>query len=208
MNNLFDTKDLLTVATVDKAVIGTKGFFGDNLVNLIEDVRQGKVETLTDVTPDATYCFESNNDLHYVFFLPADKVKNKEPGYRPIKTIDELFRFLTPDFEIRHNEKSNRYKKVETLLRRKITIRRKDNFIKVMVITDIYFYDNDDNDNIYLNGDPLKYLFCKYEILRNGEWQPFGIKVEEQDSERSKDKDVDTSLSDYMDKRIKEVSEE
>ena len=39
-------------------------------------------------------------------------------------------------------------------------------------------------------------------------WQPFGIKVEEQDSERGKDKDVDTSLSDYMDKRIKEISEE
>lgn len=34
------------------------------------------------------------------------------------------------------------------------------------------------------------------------------IKVEEQDSERSNDKDVDTSLSDYMDKRIKEISEE
>ena len=42
----------------------------------------------------------------------------------------------------------------------------------------------------------IKYLFCKYEI------------VEEQDSERNKDKDVDTSLSDYMDKRIKEISEE
>ena len=54
----------------------------------------------------------------------------------------------------------------------------------------------------------IKYLFCKYEILRKGEWQPFGIKVEEQDSERNKDKDVDTSLSDYMDKRIKEISEE
>ena len=50
----------------------------------------------------------------------------------------------------------------------------------------------------------IKYLFCKYEILRNGEWQPFGIKVEEQDSERNKD----NYLSDYMDKRIKEISEE
>ena len=209
MDKLFDSKDILTVATADQAVVGTKGYFGDNLVNLIADVRQGKVETLTDVTPDVTYCFESNNDLHYIFFLPADRVKNKVKVYRPIKTIDELFRFLTPDFEIRNNEKSNRYKKVETLLRRKITIRRKeDNFIKVMVITDIYFYDNDDNNDIYLNGDLLKYLFCKYEILRNGEWQPFGIKVEEQDSERGKDKDVDTSLSDYMDKRIVEIAKD
>lgn len=58
------------------------------------------------------------------------------------------------------------------------------------------------------NGDLLKYLFCKYKILKKGEWQPFGIKVEEQDSERNKDKDVDNYLSDYMDKRIKEISEE
>ena len=50
----------------------------------------------------------------------------------------------------------------------------------------------------------IKYLFCKYEILKKGEWQPFGIKVEEQDSERNKD----NYLSDYMDKRIKEISEE
>lgn len=50
----------------------------------------------------------------------------------------------------------------------------------------------------------IKYLFCKYEILKKGEWQPFGIKVEEQNSERNKD----NYLSDYMDKRIKEISEE
>lgn len=55
----------------------------------------------------------------------------------------------------------------------------------------------------------FKELFNQWEWLSNrNEWQPFGIKVEEQDSERSKDKDVDTSLSDYMDKRIKEISKE
>lgn len=96
MTDLFDTKDLLTVATVEQAEVGTKGYFGDNLSNLIERVRQGKVETLTDVIPDVTYCFESNNDLHYVFFLPSGKVKEKvkEPVYRPFYNLDELFDFF------------------------------------------------------------------------------------------------------------------
>ena len=211
MTKLFNIEDILTILTTDKAKIGDKGYFGDTLKDIETSVEHGEVYPLVwiDRKNLSVYSFKNNFfEDHFALFLPADKVK-KEPTYRPLKNIDELFRFLTPDFEIRNNEKSNRYKKVETLLRRKITIRRKeDNFIKVMVITDICFYDNDDNNDIYLNGDLLKYLFCKYEILRNGEWQPFGIKVEEQDSERGKDKDVDTSLSDYMDKRIKEISEE
>lgn len=98
MTDLFNTKDLLTVATVEQAEINTKGYFGDNLSDLIEKVRLGKVETLTDVMPNDAYCFECNynDDSYYIFFLPEDKVKKKvkEPVYRPIKTIDELFNFL------------------------------------------------------------------------------------------------------------------
>lgn len=212
MSDLFNKEDILTVLTTDKAKIGDYGYFGDSLQEIEDSVGRGVTYPLVHIYNDnlSTYPFKSNfYEGCFALFLPANKVKKKEPTYRALRTIDELFRFLTPDFEIRNNEKSNRYKKVETLLRRKITIRRKeDNFIKVMIITDIYFYDNDDNNDIYLNGDLLNYLFCKYEILRNGEWQPFGIKVEEQDSERSKNKEADTSLSDYMDKRIQEISEE
>ena len=42
MTELFDVKDLLTVATADQAEINTKGYFGDNLSTLIEKVREGK----------------------------------------------------------------------------------------------------------------------------------------------------------------------
>ena len=63
MTNLFDTKDLLTIATADQAVIGTKGFFGDNLSTLIEKVKLGRVEILADVIPDVTYCFQSTSCL-------------------------------------------------------------------------------------------------------------------------------------------------
>ena len=113
IDKLFDSKDILTVATADQAVVGTKGYFGDNLVNLIADVRQGKVETLTDVTPDVTYCFESNNDLHYIFFLPADRVKNKVKVYRPIKTIDELYNFLVSSVVV--DDYNNRETKKESI---------------------------------------------------------------------------------------------
>ena len=74
MTELFDVKDLLTVATADQAEINTKGYFGDNLSTLIEKVKLGRVEILADVIPDVTYCFQSNNALHHAFFLPADRV--------------------------------------------------------------------------------------------------------------------------------------
>ena len=185
MNDLFNRKDILTIATADKAVIGTKGYFGDNLSNLIEKVRQGNVETLTDVIPDVTYCFESNNDLHYVFFLPADKVKEKvkEPVYRPIKTIDELFNFLMTNFNKDNVYDSNgnkikvdTNKKAEYLLGRKITLKGFNNQTKVTLIQDIVFSSDDPDGNIiYLNYLSLEYLFKNFEIKKGGKFVPFGI---------------------------------
>ena len=183
MTELFDIKDLLTVATADQAEINTKGYFGDNLSNLIEKVRQGNVETLTDVIPDVTYCFESNNDLHYVFFLPADK-KVKEPVYRPIKTIDELFNFLMTNFNKDNVYDSNgnkikvdTNKKAEYLLGRKITLKGFNNQTKVTLIQDIVFSSDDPDGNIiYLNYLSLEYLFKNFEIKKGGKFVPFGVR--------------------------------
>lgn len=176
MTDLFDTKDLLTVATADQAVVGTKGFFGDNLVNLITDVRQGKVETLTDVTPDVTYCFESNNDLHYVFFLPSGKVKEKvkEPVYRPIKTIDELFSFLVPSIANGKGSYST-LDKVGIILCTVFELKGKNSgYIYFRKFSRIY----SSNNAIVLDDCSLEYYFNNYEIKKDGEWQPFGIKEE------------------------------
>lgn len=173
MTNLFDTKDLLTVATVDQAEVGTKGYFGDNLSNLIEKVRQSKVETLTDVIPDVTYCFESNNDLHYVFFLPADRVKNKvkEPAYRPIKTIDELFNFLVPGLDT----DCDILEKVKLILSRIYELRGKQTgYLYYRTFTRIYLTDKD----IRIDDSSLNYIFENYEIKINDEFVPFGIKEE------------------------------
>ena len=175
MTDLFDTKDLLTVATADQAVVGTKGFFGDNLVNLIADVRQGKVETLTDVTPDVTYCFESNNDLHYVFFLPSGKVKEKvkEPVYRPIKTIDELYNFLVSSVVV--DDYNNTLDKVGVIFSSVFELKGKNSgYIYFRKFSRIY----SSNNAIVLDDCSLVYYFNNYEIKKDGEFVPFGIKEE------------------------------
>lgn len=203
MTDLFDTKDLLTVATVDQAEINTKGYFGDNLSNLIEKVRQGRVEILIDVIPDVTYCFKSNNDLHYVFFLPEDKVKKKvkEPVYRPIKTIDELYNFLVSSVVV--DDYNNTLDKVGVIFSSVFELKGKNSgYTYYRKFSHIY----STNNAIVLDDCTLEHYFNNFEIKQNGEFVPFGIEVEEQDSKSNKDKD--NSLSDFMDKRIKEISEE
>ena len=172
MTDLFNTKDLLTVATVDQAEINTKGYFGDNLVNLIEKVRQGKVETLTDVMPNEAYCFGVNDDSYYIFFLPEDKVKEKvkEPVYRPIKTIDELFNFLIPAFDA---DTYNTYEKVDVTLLKIYELKDKlTGNICYRRFSQIYLSDN----YIRLDGYNLEYLFKMYEIKKDGKFVPFGVK--------------------------------
>ena len=172
MTDLFDVKDLLTVATADQAEINTKGYFGDNLSTLIEKVKLGRVEILADVIPDVTYCFKSNNDLHYIFFLPADRVKNKvkEPVYRPIKTIDELLNFLIPDFDA---DTYDTYEKAELTLRRMYELKGKlTGIICYRRFSQIYLTDN----YIKLDQYSLEDLFKIYEIKKDGEFVPFGVK--------------------------------
>lgn len=174
MNDLFNRKDILTIATADKAVIGTKGFFGDCLPSLAIKIKQSDIETLTDVTPDVTYCFESNNDLQYMFFLPLDKAKEKvkEPVYRPIKTIDELFHFLVPSFTADYNT----FDKVDIIFNSVFELKGKNSgciyykkFTSIRVTTDY---------GIVLDAYTLDHYFENYEIEINGEWVPFGIKEE------------------------------
>lgn len=182
MTDLFDTKDLLTVATVDQAEVGTKGYFGDNLSNLIERIKLGKVETLIDVMPDVTYCFQSNNDLHYVFFLPADRV---EKPYRALESFEELFDFLMPNCDRNHlydvdGKKVNfdQCLQAKLLIGTKIALKDKiTKRIRVMVIQSVeYSSDSNDNSNVYLNCFSLNELFNTYEIQIKNEWVPFGIK--------------------------------
>jgi len=207
MTKLFDNKNLLTVATAEQAVIGTKGYFGDNLSTLIEKVRQGKVETLIDVITNVTYCFRSNSELHYTFFLPADKVNQpaKKKAYREIRNINDLFNLLQPFVLSDVTEEQ----KIDAVLGKRIEIKHVTQNNSRHVIIHSIGYDEVLRKMSVNNIDTLT-LGNYYKIKLEGKWRPFAVEyeTEEQDSEMSKDKEVDTSLSDYMDKRIKEISEE
>ena len=175
MTDLFNRKDILTIATADKAVIGTKGFFGDNLNNIIDAVKQNKIRTLSYVDMLATYNFWSNEEMNYMFFLPLDKVnkvnnvKNKEPVYRPIKTIEELFNFLIPYFDA---DIHDTYEKAELTLRRMYELKSKQTGnICYKRFSQIYISD----DYIRLDEFNLEHLFKIYEIKKDGGFVPFGI---------------------------------
>lgn len=68
MTKLFDVKDLLTIATADQAVVGTKGFFGDSVLDLVKKIDRNDERELISVNIDETYCFDSSG-LAYLFFF-------------------------------------------------------------------------------------------------------------------------------------------
>ncbi|MDY6246012.1 MAG: hypothetical protein SPL83_02070 [Succinivibrio sp.] len=184
MTDLFNTKDLLTVATADQAVVGTKGFFGDNLSNLIVKVKQGKVETLTDVTPDVAYCFESNDDLHYVFFLPIDKV---EKPYRALESREKSFNLFLPADKVKEvEENEKKWRAFEDFNEFKIWTGKSVGSVIVYkdkltndeleaVITRSKLYE--DFVEIGAVEYTFKELFDQWEWLNpRNEWVPFGVK--------------------------------
>lgn len=175
MNDLFNRKDILTIATADKAVIGTKGFFGDNLNNIIDAVKQNKIRTLSYVDMLATYNFWSNEKMNYMFFLPADKVKGKlrekvkEPVYRPIKTIDELFNFLVSSVVV---DDYNTLDKVGVIFSSVFELKGKNSrYIHFRKFSRIY----STNNAVVLDDCTLEYYFQNFEIKKDGEFVPFGI---------------------------------
>lgn len=174
MNNLFNKKDILTIATADKAEIGTKGYFGDSVLDLIKKIDRNEVRELINVNIEETYCFENSSELDYLFFLPADRVKNKvkEPVYRPIKTIDELYNFLLPSIP---GDKYNTLDKVGIISRTVFELKDKlSGYTYYKKFTCIRVSDYD----IRLDACTLEHYFNNYEIKINDEFVPFGIKDE------------------------------
>lgn len=171
MTKLFDVKDLLTIATADQAVVGTKGFFGDSVLDLVKKIDRNDERELISVNIDETYCFESSG-LAYLFFLPKDKVKEKvkEPVYRPIKTIDELFSFLLPSIS---EDKYNTLDKVGIISRTVFELKDKlSGYTYYKKFTCIRVSDYD----IKLDACTLEFYFNTFEIKKDGEFVPFGIK--------------------------------
>jgi len=176
---LFNKEDVLTGITADKAVVGMKGFVGDSLSALNDKIRRNDVSTLTDIVGNCAYCFEvDHKEQLYAFFLPGERVM--KPTYRPIATVDELFDFILPEFELvgdEYGKQVDSYRKAEILLGKKLVLKDLiNNRTKVTLIQDVDFSNDDaDSSNIYLNNLSLEYLFNNFKIQINGEFVPFGI---------------------------------
>lgn len=172
MSNLFDKRDILTVATADQAVVGTKGYFGGGLCTIAYNVERNDVHRLCAVNEDETSCFTDDEGLDYLFFLPADKVKK---SCRALESFEELFDFLMPntfmEVDFDQCEKAKVLIGTKIVLKDKITKR-----IRVMVIQSVEFSsDSSDNSNVYLNCFSLNELFNTFVIQINDKWVPFGI---------------------------------
>ena len=185
MTDLFNKEDVLTGITADQAVKGDKGYFGSSLRTIDYNVERNNVHRLCAINVDETSCFTDEEGLDYLFFLPADKVKRKEITYRPIANLEELLEFLVPDLDANavcdsagNDDEIIRYKKAELLLGKKITIREKDGaYTNVLIIDRVDFYgDSDSGADIYINNNPLNFMFEAYKILIDGKWVPFGLK--------------------------------
>ena len=184
-NKLFKKEDVLTNVTADKAEIGTKGYFGNTVRDLTRAIAERDVRELASVDQDNAYCcFGTNNDSHYILFLPLGRVK-KTYTYRPIANLEELLEFLVPDLDANavcdsagNNDEISRYEKAKLLLGKQITLREKQGaYTNVLIIDRVDFYgDSDAGEDISINGSPLNFLFESYKILIDGKWVPFGVR--------------------------------
>lgn len=182
MTELFNTSDILTSITSDQAVIGSTGYFGDTVNEILCAIKRNNTRTLLDADKNEAYCFANDCNLRYILFLPADKQK---PSFRQLTNLEELFNFLMPNFDMNNfsvNENENQAefdleKKAEILLGQKIKLKDKiNNRIKVIVIQEVdYSSDNNDSSDTYLNCYSLEDLFSNYDVQINGKFVPFGI---------------------------------
>lgn len=171
MTDLFDKSDVLTVVTAEQAKVGDMGYFGNSWLDLQEAIKNNYLASIATIFTGRCDCFMNNaENTIYGLFLPLDKVKNKEPSYRPFNSLDELFDFFYPP----KDDVYNQIKKAEILLGKKIVLREiKNGLINVMVIQNIKF--NSDNSNVYLNNLSLDYIFNIYNIEKDSQWVTFGI---------------------------------
>lgn len=167
---LFNKADVLTEITCNRAKIGDKGYFGDSLPKLIDNIKRNDVRTLTDIIETILYCFEVENNQYRAFFLPIDKVKCKEITYRPLRSIDELFDFMLPDYA---GADYTTDEKVEKLLGQRYTIKNKiDGTLKQHIVS---FLNTSADGTLLLDFIDLDSLFENYEFKKGDKFVPFGI---------------------------------
>ena len=173
----FDIKDVKSWSNRYDVKIGDEGYFShsiDNLRNSEKEYIKPVKTKLVSLGDNDAMCFQiehtRDGDDAFEFFLPLDKVKEKE--YRPFKDAYELYKFFLPSTSCTREEFHNKL-----LLNLSITHRKRDtrNFTTTELITSVEDAIIDGCHLTIINGKELEYWFKNYEIEINGEWQPFGI---------------------------------
>lgn len=192
----FDIKDVKSWANRnDVHTLSDAGFFGNSLSEIDDEIKRynngekDRLHEVYQVSDNGCYCFGyalyfadtgafagTNN---FAFFLPLDAVKeNKlEKKYRPFEDLYEFYKFISFDcFVAREDFTQNRLLKMGFTWREKKAPR----FAHTIVINRIDFDLADDPCEPSIEGRNLELWFDYAEIINNkGEWQPFGIEVEE-----------------------------
>jgi hypothetical protein len=167
----FDVKDVKSWVNRYEVKVGDKGYVSSNLYSLQDDLKNNValIREISRICYDDVECFSCKafgTIRSYGFFLPLDAVKADEPKekkYRFLKSIDEMDCLF--DCSVMSAKNFITY-------RSKVT--------GEIYIELLFAVSRDKNDVLSsINNIPVQDLFNNFEIRKNGEWLPFGIKVEE-----------------------------
>lgn len=166
----FDEKDLITWSNRHTVKVGDKGYFGDSISDLNNNIKMGRDYKLENISDYYAQCF-AESVFRYSFFLPKDAVKERKT-YRACKNVQELYGLV---FNCKRKTKDSFC--INGLIGAVIHFKQKG--------FDTTLYKCITGIAVYINGDiavdiggcsfELDELFKRYKIEINGEWLPFGV---------------------------------
>lgn len=171
----FDIKDVKSWANRHDVKVGDEGYFADNIEEL--KAENNRTRRIAEILDDHAFCFCAPTN-RYSFFLPLDAVKEDKPEkkYRPFKNLYEFYQFLSFNSHITEEDFTPvmllglyfKYREKKALrVASTIVINRIDVDLKGICEPNI-------------EGRNLGLWFDYAEIMNDdGEWQPFGVEVEE-----------------------------
>ena len=155
----FDKKDVYTCVTAEEAkkYVGELGYPSNSLNKLKTLINNFAPYSLDKIDLDNDKPFFYRED-GFLFFLPADKVKEvEEKKYRPFTDIEEFLKLYKVG-QVVHIRPTDDRVEEETLI-----------IALFPTCTNCVCFGS------MLNAISLEDLFECYEIKLNGKWQPFGV---------------------------------
>lgn len=155
----FDKSKVYTVLNADEVKIGSKGFFGDYISGLKNNMEDGKIFTVRKIWGENYFTrFQAEDGTNYALFYLVEEPE--EEKYRPYENTDEM----VEDFKERFNTNGSSY--AEPL----IWVKRKGDVVEQQLITGFY------EKNVFVEdyAKPLKELFEDFTYL---DGSPCGMKI-------------------------------